>query len=97
MTNAMRRRNASAMRSGRGYWCFISKTVQVFCVCHLLLRACMPGGTVTRTPGHQKVARDCRFLEGETKANSTNQCRNSTQNGNILFTQLQQWKCQSSS
>lgn len=42
MINAMRRRNTSAMRQRGGYCCFTSKTPQVFCVCHLLLCACVP-------------------------------------------------------
>lgn len=41
MVNAMRR-NTWAIRQRGGYCCFTSKTPQVFCVCHLLLYACMP-------------------------------------------------------
>lgn len=42
MANELRKRNPSAMRQRGGYCCFISKTPQVFCVCHLLPCACMP-------------------------------------------------------
>lgn len=96
MANAMRKRNTSAVRQRGGYCCFISKTPRVFCASMCMYATCSWGATHTKQPGYQKLLGDERILEGEIKANSTHHCKNSTQNSNILFTQLQQWVCQES-